>query len=450
MSTWSGRDFRPRFHFTPPFGWINDPNGLCVVDGKYHLFAQYYPYDAVWGPMHWLHAVSDDLLAWRPLGVALRPDGLGQIFSGSAVWDAANSSGLGKERGPLVVMFTHHGAVEQQSVAWAEDGVHFRLYPGNPVIPNPGVRDFRDPKVFSNPVHGGWSAVVAAGDRVAFYASRDLLHWERTGEFGRAEGVEGVFECPDCFPVAAPDGSTVWVLSCSNMHPEEEGGPRTQYFLGAFDGDAFRRAVAFDGPALVDEGFDNYAAVTFSGAPQPIAMGWAASWVYARQLPTNEFCGQMTLARRASLRETKAGLRLAWEPVVPAVALAPARDGAILPGASFRLRLRADGPFEASLVSDAGEAFRFGLDGEGFFYTDRSHAGMSDFHPFFAAEPFARTRAVRVMEGPVCMDVFFDACVCELFADGGVYAGTTLVFPETPYARLRLEGVSSAELGPFA
>ena len=447
MSTWCDRDFRPRCHFTPPFGWINDPNGLCRVGEEYHLFAQYYPYEPTWGPMHWLHATSRDLLHWRQLGIALRPDDLGAIFSGSAVLDAENASGLGRERGPLVAMFTHHGASEQQSIAWAEDGVHFTLYPGNPVIPNPGCKDFRDPKVFPNPVRGGWSVVVAAGDHVDFYHAADLIHWRKTGEFG--QGVEGVFECPDCFPLAAPDGSTIWALTCSNIHPEADGGSRTQVFLGAFNGDAFRADERFPQGTLLDAGYDNYAAVSFAGAPALTVLGWAASWTYARALPTSEFAGQMTLARRLSLRETKAGLRVAQEPVVPETACSPAADGAPLPGECFRLRLRAEGPFTASLENEAGEVFRFGLD-EGGFFTDRSRAGLSDFHPLFAAEPYSGTRGARLAEGPAELDLFFDVCIAELFADGGLFASTSLVFPKAPYSRLRLEGPVRAEIGSLA
>ena len=189
--------YRPEIHFTARKGWINDPNGLVYYKGRYHLFSQHYPDDTHWGPMHWLHAVSDDLLHWEELGIALAPDDLGFIFSGSAVVDTDNTSGFGTEDNPpLVAIFTHHwnepgnpaNCHEQQSIAWSTDGVTFHKYEGNPVIPS-DMADFRDPKVFKNP-KGGWGMVLAAGDRVMFYASQNLKEWEKTGEYTFMFGYE--------------------------------------------------------------------------------------------------------------------------------------------------------------------------------------------------------------------------------------------------------------------
>ena len=210
MSTPAPRDFRPALHYTPQSWWINDPNGLVYAKGQYHLFAQYY-HEPVWGPMHWAHAVSRDLLHWEHLPIALAPDDLGAVFSGSAVFDQNNTSGLGREgQAPLVALYTSHGDFEQQSLAYSLDGVHFEKYSGNPVIPNQERADFRDPKVFWNPVKSCWSLVLAAGDHVEFFASPDLLHWTKTGRFGpQGNYSEGVWECPDLFPLAAPDGREV-------------------------------------------------------------------------------------------------------------------------------------------------------------------------------------------------------------------------------------------------
>ncbi|MBQ3223765.1 MAG: glycoside hydrolase family 32 protein [Clostridia bacterium] len=451
MSTWAKRNFRPALHYAPPYGWINDPNGLVYADGEYHLFAQYYPYDTVWGPMHWFHAKSKDLLHWKQLGVALRPDDeLGMIFSGSAVIDEGNTSGLGDgTRDPMILMFTHHGDCEQQSIAYSTDYIHFTKYEGNPVIKNPGLKDFRDPKVFKNPVKGGWSCAVAAGDHVEFYASKNLIDWEKTGEFGKSECIRpGVYECPDVFPLTAPDGKEYWVLTCSNCYPNEEGGNRSQYFIGRFDGDTFHQTEKWNEPVMADVGYDNYAAVTFAGADRPVQIGWGTSWVYAKELPTSEFCGQMTIAREMYLADTPAGLRMASRPVLPNVVFGPVEDGAMLPGEVFALRIRAKGAFEAKLEND-GESFRFGLDEDGNLFADRTNAGMSDFHPQFNDDMMRVVKAKKLCEGAVEMTVVFDTCMAELFADNGVYSNTTLVFPQKRYQRLRLTG-AEAELAQLA
>ena len=166
------RKYRPMLHFTAPKGWINDPNGLLYENGKYHLFYQYYPHDTQWGPMHWGHAISEDLLHWDDLPIALAPDKLGHIFSGSAIYDKNNTSGLLRFGSPpIVAMFTHSGQVQQQSIAYSTDGINFIKYKNNPVITNPGIEDFRDPKIFYNPIRKCWSVVIAAGDHVEFYAS---------------------------------------------------------------------------------------------------------------------------------------------------------------------------------------------------------------------------------------------------------------------------------------
>lgn len=446
MSTWTKRNFRPKMHYTPPFGWINDPNGLVYVGGEYHLFAQYYPYDTCWGPMHWFHAKSKDLLHWKQLGVAIRPDEeLGLIFSGSAVVDEGNTSGLGDgTRDPMICMFTHHGKCEQQSIAWSTDYIHFTKYEGNPVIKNPGIPDFRDPKVFKNPVRGGWSVVVAAGDHVEYYASKNLIDWEKTGEFGKEENARpGVYECPDLFPLQAPDGSEMWILTCSNCYAAEEGGNRSQYFLGKFDGDTFHRTVVWNEPVMFDQGYDNYAAVTFAGADRALQMGWGTSWIYAKDEPSSEFCGQMTLARELALVETPAGLRMAATPVLPDAEYGPAGQEVPLPGETFAARICAPGAFEAMLENDEGERFCFGLDQQGRFYTDRTHAGLSDFHPLFASALYAQTHTQRLCMGEVEMKLVFDRCLTELFADGGVYVHSALVYPQVPYTRLRLRGATA-------
>lgn len=461
MSTKSDRDFRPLKHYTPPKGWINDPNGLVYEDGVWHLFAQHYPYGCTWGPMHWIHAKSADLLDWEQLGIALAPDEkLGQIFSGSAIIDEGNTSGLGEGGDPMILMYTSHGEHEQQSIAFSNDRVHFTPYEGNPVIANTELPDFRDPKVFQNSVTGGWSAVIAAGDHVAFYASNDLIRWSKTGEFGREENMlGGVFECPDVFELPTPDGGSCWVLIASMALPREFGGSRTQYFLGRFDGRTFVQSQPFSAPRLIDSGYDNYAAVTFSGAAERCLLGWGTSWNYAAEEPTNEFCGLMTYARRLALVQTLHGLALGSAPITPAFEMGEPLTGerkgpgaqpeahAQLPEGVFCLDIAAAGAFIAQIYNDAGEAFCFGLDNEHRFFTDRTRAGHLHFSPLFDAGLTAVTFARRLQAGPVSLRLYFDRCIAELFADEGTYANTTLVFPCQPYTHVRLLGEACLRVG---
>ena len=443
MSTKGARDLRPVLHYTPPKAWINDPNGLVWDGGAYHLFAQHYPDATRHGPMHWLHATSEDCIRWKQLGIALAPDELGYIFSGSAVVDKGNTSGLGAARDPMIAMFTHHKDTESQSIAYSNDGLNFTKYAGNPVIGNPGIRDFRDPRAFR--YGDGWRAAVAAGGEVRFYESSNLIDWRATGTFGKTENRLGtVFECPDVFPVTAPDGGVTWVLSASMVQAFELGGSRTQYFLGVFDGKTFKRTFQTEEPLLLDFGYDNYASVTFSGVSPPRMMGWGNCWTYADKVPTNEYCGCMTLARDIKLIDTPRGPRLASAPVLPAPARTRAiTDGDGLPCETFVLDVDADGAFEVQLANRDGERFIAGCDG-GAFYTDRSSSGQMDFDPYFNSPLYQKTRCERFLSGPVKMRLVFDRSIAEIFADCGAYANTTQAFPASPYDTLILNGARAA------
>ncbi len=301
------------------------------------------------------------------------------------------------------------------------------------MIANPGLRDFRDPKVFPNEVLGGWSMVLAAGDALLFYHSDDLLRWEKTGTFGRAENrMGGIFECPDLFALPAPNGKTLWVLTASMGLPAIEGGGKMQYFLGEFDGRVFQQTILAAEPLLLDAGQDNYAAVTFFGA-EPTQIGWAGNWAYAARIPAANWRGCMTLARRLSLAQTRQGLRLAAQPVLPALrTLGEVKGAARLPGETFVLDLKAQGDFEAAFSNGAGERLAFGCDG-GVFFIDRESTGHL---------PYPRAEQPRLMEGPIHMRAVFDRSVIEIFADGGVYAGSALVFPAQPYDALELRGAT--------
>ncbi len=466
MSTHGNRDFRPSMHYTPPSGWINDPNGLLYENGVWHLFAQHNPSAPRWGNMHWRHAVSEDLLHWKDLGLAMYPDEkLGMIYSGSAVIDHGNTSGLGDGCDPMVLMYTHHGDFEQQSVAFSNDRVHFTPYAGNPVIENSTLADFRDPKVFRNEKLNCWGMVLAASDHAEFYASDDLIHWRKTGEFGKAENrLGGVFECTDLFRLSAPDGREVWVLIVSTaLHPRFGSG-RMQYFLGEFDGNTFVETIPAPYPRILDSGYDNYAAVTFFDSEKPLMIGWASSPGYANDEPTGEFCCLMTYARELSLRDTEAGLQLAFSPVTPAFDLreTPAlpvqmnteHAGFFLPkaedslkGELFRVHVEADGPFTLRLSNADGEALNITLSNEQKLVVDRTAAGIRGFNPLYDSGLCSVMSCSRTMRGNAVLDLYFDRMIAEVFLDEGTVINTSLVFPKKPYETATLLGKGKMWIG---
>ncbi len=452
MSTHGVRSFRPKIHFTPEKGWANDPNGLCFHEGKYHLFYQNNPGGTSGGPeypMYWGHAVSADLISWQHLPVALCPDKDGSIFSGSAVWDTENFSGFGtRGKIPLIAMYTRHGRQETQCIACSLDGVNFNKYQKNPVIPNPGLRDFRDPKLFWNPVRKGWSAVIAAGDRVCFYFSRDLQKWEKTGEFGPSgNDAAGIWECPDLVPLGC-HGRRVWMLSVSMAAKREEGGNMTQYFLGKFDGDAFSCTIPFGHPERMDEGYDDYAGVTFTQTPVPIRIGWGLCWDYAGDTPTGEYCGVMTLPRVLTLRDTPEGPRLSSAPAVEDTFgdAEPLGDGGLLSEETFRLTVRGEGPCSLAFLNREGQKLLLGVDEKNRLFADRLKAGAQDFNQNYALPLYGSRAKERFFQGPYTMDIIFDVSMLEIFIDGGTRNICMAVYPDSPYRIFHVTGKAEAEI----
>lgn len=397
MSVNGERSFRPVVHYTPQRGWINDPNGLVYDGSRYHLFAQHHPHSTVWGPMHWGHAVSDDRITWKHLPVALHPDDTGMIFSGSAVADTENLSGLGKDgQTPLIALYTCHGEQETQALAYSLDGVTFTKYEKNPVIPNPGVSDFRDPKIFRNPVSGGWSMVLAAKDRVFFYSTNDFLHWKKTGEFGPAGNyASGIWECPDLIPLDY-DGKTLWMLIVSMTTTTEEGRANTQYFLGAFDGHTFTCTVPFGHMEKIDDGYDNYAGVSFNHTDETVLIGWGLNWEYAGDTPTGAYCGQMTLPRKLSLVRTPNGPRLASAVTGLSPYMAPGKDvDGTLNVETFLLRVEGAGPCTVTLANKDGQRLLCGVDAENKLFVDRTNAGATNFNDSFASSLYSKAAVSR-------------------------------------------------------
>ncbi|MDQ3250007.1 MAG: glycoside hydrolase family 32 protein, partial [Chloroflexota bacterium] len=315
--------FRPLFHFSPPANWLNDPNGLVYYAGEYHLFYQYHPHSAVWGPMHWGHAVSRDLVQWQHLPIALYPDELGMIFSGSAVIDWQNTAGFGKEA--MIALFTHDRPDGQrQSLAYSTDqGRTWTKYAGNPLIDTPPAeKDFRDPKVIwyaESEVAGHWVMLLAVGDSIWFYTSPTLLDWTFVGEFGSGHGAhDGVWETPELFKLPVDDGPELrWVLAVGVGEGATIDRLGTQYFVGAFDGATFTNENAPGLELWADYGTDFYAAQAWNDAPdqRQVWLAWLNNWRYARTVPTAPWRGVMSLPRAVSLRTVPAGIRLVQQPV---------------------------------------------------------------------------------------------------------------------------------------
>ena len=294
----------PSIHFRPLYGWTNDPNGMFYKDGVWHLFYQYNPFGAKWGNLSWGHATSTDLVNWRHCDIALVPDELGMIFSGSAVVDKEGTAGFGKDA--VVAIYTSAGARQVQSIAHSTDGYVFEKYKNNPVLESPRP-DFRDPKVRWHEETSAWIMAISAGNAMEFYRSKDLKNWEFASRFGEGVGNHGgVWECPDLFPLEY-EGQQKWILiSSCTRNPVLGSG--SQYFIGSFDGYVFT-------PESVDEkwmdyGMDFYAAVTFSNTPQDrrIAMAWEANWMYANDLPLKGWRCMMTVPRELFLMEYNGSL----------------------------------------------------------------------------------------------------------------------------------------------
>ncbi len=306
---------RPLIHFTPPEHWLNDPNGLVHYAGEYHLCYQHHPHSADWGPMHWGRAVSRDLLTWQHLPIALAPDENGMIFSGSAVVDWQNSAGFGREA--LVAIFTHHlepGHHETQSLAYSLDlGRTWQKYLANPVLLNPGLRDFRDPKVFWRVDH--WVMCLAAGREIRFYTSPNLKDWDFSGRFAlEHDPFNGVWETPDLFELPVTGSRQArWILSLGLSAESPAGGSGSRYFIGHFDGFTFQAESAH----WMDYGPDFYAPQSWSDTPdgRRIALGWMSNWQYAREVPETGWRGMFSIPRELTLVETENGLRLAQQPI---------------------------------------------------------------------------------------------------------------------------------------
>jgi len=496
-----GEPHRPAFHFTPSKMWMNDPNGMVFFEGEYHLFYQHYPDSTVWGPMHWGHAVSKDMVCWEHLPIALYPDSLGYIFSGSAGVDWNNTSGFGKDgKPPLVAIFTHHlmagekagrSDFQYQSLAYSNDrGRTWTKYAGNPVIPNTQkIKDFRDPKMIWDEGSKQWVLALAAGNQVVIWGSPDLKNWKHLSDFGKEYGSHGgVWECPDLFPIqSTPDARPKWVLLLSINPGSPNGGSGTQYFVGDFDGknfvldSAFAESVKNERAMWVDWGRDNYAGVTWSDIPKSdgrrLFLGWMSNWDYAQKVPTTAWRSATTLPRELILENTSQGYHLLSKPVkeletlrgkpfeIAQIEVAGAIDLADktgfsaassewilefdVPAASAAGASKAGEPAMATPAAKAtstvgielsntqGEIYRIGYD----VGKNQFFSDRTKSGDLSFSDKFATGihTAPRITTSKTLrMHLYFDVSSAELFADDGATCMTELYFPGEAFSRAKI------------
>lgn len=453
--------YRPLFHHTPLWGWMNDPNGMFYKDGVWHLYFQHNPYGSKWQNLSWGHSTSTDLINWEQQPEALEPDGLGMIFSGSSAIDRTGSAGFGKDA--VVAMYTSAAESQIQSLAWSDDnGATFTTYPGNPVLTLES--EARDPNMFRDEKNNRWVLTLAHAleHEMLIFTSPDMKTWTLESAFGKGIGAQGgVWECPDLFELTVDgSGEKKWVLLC-NLNPGGIfGGSATQYFVGDFDGKTFTADTDAEGnipTKWLDFGKDHYAAVSWSDAPdnRRTLIGWMSNWQYAAEVPTMQFRSANTLPREIGL--FKAGDGQIYASYSPSPELLALRDRAVTKSRGFNIGSKPrrialpsenDGVCEIvitlngqkadsidlELQNEAGEkvVMTYNVSGNSLSF-DRRNSGVTDFSHDF---PAVTTAPTFNSDGKLCLRIFIDRSSIEVFESDGKFAMTNLVFPTKPYSSL--------------
>ncbi len=444
--------FRPEYHFSPPYGWMNDPNGMVYMNGQYHLFYQYNPYGSQWENMHWGHAVSNDLINWNDKPVAIAPDGLGAIFSGSCIVDRNNDAGFGKDA--IIAFYTSAGSRQTQSIAYSNDnGLTFEKYENNPVLTS-SENDFRDPKIIWHKDSEKWIMIIAVGQKMELYSSSNLKDWNFESEFGESHGAHGgVWECPDLIELTVEGtNDKKWVLLC-NINPGGPfGGSATQYFIGHFDGKTFINESEPSKTKWMDYGRDHYATVTWNNAPdnRAIAIAWMSNWDYANVVPTKQFRSANSIARDLSLYTKNGDVYLRSLPSEENLAL---RKGTFKKGsftvdnkivdktlfkkdnASYEINFSVKNINADKLIISLCNSDNESVD---MIYDivneeislDRNNSGITDFASTFPSI----TKMPVNSEGETEFIIFLDKSSIELFAGNEVM--TNIIYPQKPYDKI--------------
>lgn len=453
--------YRPAFHHTPRYGWMNDPNGMFYKDGRWHLYYQYNPYGSKWQNMTWGHSVSDDLVNWEHLPEAIRPNGLGSVFSGSCAVDHDNTAGFGSDA--VIALYTSAGTSQMQSLASStDDGLTFNIYPSNPVLTLES--EARDPKVFWNDSTKEWNMILAhALDyEMLIFSSPDMKSWTLQSSFGKGLGAQGgVWECPDLFELlVAGTDEKKWVLLC-NINPDGPfGGSGTQYFVGDFDGKTFKADTDAAGNVStkwLDYGKDHYATVTWSDAPdgRRVALGWMSNWQYAADVPTMQFRSANTLPREMGLFRAPDGEVYASSAPSPELEALRGKLAAKVKkttvgrkARSFAIPSENGGICEILMDIEASKAKTVNVvfsnsQGEKVVMQydpaaatlsfDRTQSGITDFSEGFPAVTVTPTHEAS---GRIALRIFVDRSSMEVFGNDGEFVMTNLVFPRTPYTAL--------------
>ena len=452
---------------------MNDPNGMFYSNGNYHLFFQHYPDSNIWGPMHWGHAVSTDLVIWEEQPIALYPDEKGYIFSGSAVVDVNNTSGFKKgSNKPIVAIFTYHdpkiekkGKIDYQSqgIAYSlDEGMTWTKLESNPVIKNPGIKDFRDPKVTWDAIHNQWVLVLAVGDKSMFYRSINLKEWEYLSVFGKDVGAHGgIWECPDFFPMTVDKTDDVkWILIQSLVSGGPNGGSGTQYFIGDFDGKTFSLDASFkkdlnnEHTFWIDHGRDNYAGVTWSNIPatdgRKLFLGWMSNWEYAEKVPTHKWRSSMTIARELKLVKNEDHYRILSQPVKEisnyysksikknnlkidseTVLINKSEFDFSSLDIQFKIKMIQEDIYTFSFYNSVGDSIKFGINNkEKFFFLDRTKSGNLSFSDKFASK--ISTAPINKKYENFDVRVLLDKTSIEIFYNNGKTVMTEIFFPQKP------------------
>ena len=424
--------FRPIYHHTPAYGWMNDPNGMFYKDGVWHLYYQYNPYGSQWENMTWAHSTSTDLMHWENQGEVIQPDALGTIFSGNSVVDKENTAGFGKD--VVIAFYTSAGNAQTQSIAYSTDnGMSFKKYANNPIITS-DVPDFRDPKVFWNDDLNQWNLILASGQQMNIYSSKNLKDWKYESCFGEGYGNHGgVWECPDLLKIGDK-----WVLIC-NINPGGPfGGSATQYFVGTFDGHKFTCESKPEVTKWMDYGKDHYATVSFSNAPNGriVVLPWMSNWQYANQVPTQQFRSANGLPRDVSLYNYNGEEYVSVKPSPEVLNAFEQKASGRFPMASYLEVTNIKSNASIVLSNDKDEYVTMVYDGKnGTFSMDRTQSGLTEFHNDFKSKTIAPTNGTIIG-----MQIFVDRCSIEAFDIDGKVAMSNLVFPSKPYDKIVAKG----------
>lgn len=455
--------YRPLFHHTPSYGWMNDPNGMFYKDGVWHLYYQHNPYGSKWQNLSWGHSTSTDLINWKPEPEAIEPNGLGLVFSGSCVVDSAGTAGFGKNA--VIALYTSADVSQTQSLAWStDDGTTFNIYPGNPILTMES--EARDPNMFWHTPTQQWVMLLAHAldHEMLIFTSPDLKDWTLQSSFGKGLGCQdGVWECPDLFELPVPGSDKKkWVLLC-NINPGGPfGGSATQYFTGDFDGKTFTPDTDAEGKVptkWLDYGKDNYATVSWSDAPdgRRTVIGWMSNWQYAAEAPTLQYRSANTLPREMGLFSGADGqlyLSSAPSPELLAMRAKPVTSASHMSVGNkprtFALPAANDGICEITLDIDPAKSSEVALTignkaNESITVTydaaartisfDRRNSGLTDFSKDF---PAVTTAPLFTAGRTVSLRIYVDRSSIELFADDGRSVMTNTVFPTSPYTTLSL------------